>query len=216
MWRPILLLLASVSMASAVEVSPAELLAKMQKTYDTIDSFKATFSQSYQSRRFSDKIQEKGVVYFKKGGLMRWEYRQPERKIFVSDGQYYYYYVPEDKQVVKVPANQKMDQRSPTLFLAGRGNFQRDFKVSWADPRQGSHLLKLTPTSPQTDFDHLVVQVDPVQGFILRLLVVDAYDNRTEYTFHNIQENPPLPPQFFAFKAPPGTDVVFQRPENEE
>jgi outer membrane lipoprotein carrier protein len=216
MWRPILLLLASVSMASAVEVSPAELLAKMQKTYDTIDSFKATFSQSYQSRRFSDKIQEKGVVYFKKGGLMRWEYRQPERKIFVSDGQYYYYYVPEDKQVVKVPANQKMDQRSPTLFLAGRGNFQRDFKVSWADPRQGSHLLKLTPTSPQTDFDHLVVQVDPVRGFILRLLVVDAYDNRTEYTFQNIQENPPLPPQFFAFKAPPGTDVVFQRPENEE
>jgi outer membrane lipoprotein carrier protein len=157
---------------------------------------------------------EKGIVYFRKGGLMRWEYKQPEDKVFISDGVFYYYYVPQDKQVIKVPANQKEDQRSPTLFLAGRGDFLRDFKAEWADPRKGSSQIKLTPIQSQPDFKYLLVDAD-AQGLILRLQVVDSFDNRTDYRFQNIEENPKLPEQYFAFNAPPGTDVIFQRPESE-
>jgi outer membrane lipoprotein-sorting protein len=53
--------------------------------------------------------------------------------------------------------------------------------------------------------------VDPVEGFIQRLVVVDSYDNRTEYTFQKIQENPSLPANLFAFQPPPGTDVIYQQ-----
>jgi outer membrane lipoprotein carrier protein len=146
---------------------------------------------------------------------MKWEYREPEPKTFVSDGLYYYYYVPEDKQVVKAPVHAGGDQRSPTLFLAGRGNFLTDFRYEWADPRQGSHLVKLTPIKDQSDFQSLILDVDPVSGLILRLVVVDEYDNRTEYRFTQMQENPQIPANFFAFQPPPGTDVIFQQQEAE-
>ncbi len=158
-----------------------------------------------------DRLVEKGIVYFHKGGLMKWQYSEPERKVFLSDGLFYMYYVEEDKQLVKVPVEEDEDQRSPALFLAGRGNFQQDFRAEWSDPRSGSHLIKLTPLKPQSDFAYLVVDVDPVSGLIQRLLVVDPYDNRTEYTFQQIEENPKLPSNFFAFQPPPGTDIIYQR-----
>lgn len=217
MWILILFLIFFGSFSASADDSLQSLMQKMQSRYETLGSLKANFTQTYESRRFSDQLMEKGIVYFRKGGLMRWEYKEPEDKIFVSDGIFYYYYVPQDHQVIKVPVDQKTDQRSPTLFLAGRGDFLRDFKAEWADPRKGSgqSQIKLTPIKPQPDFKYLLVDVDRSKGLILRLQVVDSFDNRTDYRFQNIEEDPKLPDQYFAFKAPPGTDVIFQRPESE-
>ena len=208
----LLLLLTSSSYADA---SLQQLMNQMQQRYENLETLKAHFIQSYQSKRFSDRISEKGVVYFRKGGLMKWEYQEPEPKIFISDGLYYFYYVPADKQVIKAAA--ESDQKyAPTLFLAGRGNFLKDFRPEWADPRPDSHLVKLTPVERQSDFQYMIVDIDPVRGYIMRLIVVDPYDNKTEYKFDQIQENPDLPSSFFVFQPPPGTDVIYQRNESNE
>jgi outer membrane lipoprotein carrier protein len=196
---------------SRSETSLETLVAGLQKTYNDMESLQANFLQTYQSKRFTDsEMSEKGVVYLKKGGLMRWEYREPEKKVFISDGFFYYYYVPADKQIVKTPVDRDVNRQSPALFLTGRGDFVKDFRAEWADPRPGSNLVKLIPVQAQPDFDYLIVQIDPVRNLILRLLVVDSLDNRTEYRFTDIRENPPLPANFFKFQAPPGTDVIFQ------
>jgi outer membrane lipoprotein carrier protein len=198
------------SSASADQVL-TDLVHRLQNKYETMDTLQANFSQNYQSKRFSGGgITETGVVYLRKGGLMKWEYQKPEKKIFVSDGLFYFYYVPADKQVVKSPVDNQ-NQQSPALFLAGRGNFAKDFKAAWADPRPGSRLINLTPVRPQPDFEHLIVEVDPARYLVLRLLVVDSYENRTEYKFTNIKENPTLPKNFFVFQAPSGADVIFQQ-----
>jgi outer membrane lipoprotein carrier protein len=209
-WFLVFLLLSFSRFVSADSSLP-QLMQKLQSKYDSLESLKANFTQSYTSKRFSEKMTEKGIVYFRKGGLMKWEYKTPEPKIFLSDGTYYYYYLIEDKQVVKAVADQGKDQHSPTLFLAGRGNFLKDFRAEWADPRPGGHLLKLTPLRPQPDFKYLVIDVDPVSGVILGLVVVDPYENRTEYRFESIQENPKLPTDFFIFHQPPDTEIVFQQ-----
>lgn len=211
-----LLILCATYLPVSADAALDELVTKMQKKYETLESFKAGFTQTYQSKRFSDRLVEKGVVYFHKGGLMKWEYSEPEKKLFLSDGQFYMYYVAEDKQLVKVPMQENDDQHSPALFLAGRGNFQRDFRPEWSDPRPGSHLIKMIPLKPQPDFAYLIIDVNPVNGLIERLLVIDEYDNRTEYNFQQIQENPNLPSNFFAFQPPPGTDIIYQRGDADE
>ncbi|HJZ12936.1 MAG TPA: outer membrane lipoprotein carrier protein LolA, partial [Acidobacteriota bacterium] len=164
------------------------LMEKLQNKYQNLGTLKANFTQSYASKRFSDRIVEEGVVYLRKGGYMKWEYQKPERKIFISDGRYFIYYVPEDKQAIKASLD-RSDVHSPALFLAGRGNFLTDFRAEWADPRPGSNLVKLIPIRPQLDFQYLNAQVDPASGLILRLVVVDSYENRTEYSFQQIKEN---------------------------
>jgi len=201
--------------AHAADAPLQKLMELLQHRYENLESMKAHFTQSYQSKRFSDRMSEKGVVYFRKGGLMKWDYQVPEKKLFVSDGRYYFYYVPADKQVIKASAQEDLEH-APTLFLAGRGNFLKDFRAEWADPRPGTHLVKLIPFRKQPDFQYMIVDIDPVRGYILRLIVVDPYDNRTEYQFDQIQENPDLPAQFFAFQPPPGTDVVYQRDQSTE
>ena len=202
--------------SASSDLSVTEVVQQLQAKYQNMQTLQANFSQSYQSKRFSGGgITESGVVYMQKGGLMKWEYQKPERKIFLSDGLFYFYYVPQDKQVVKTPVDHQT-QQSPALFLAGRGNFAKDFTAQWADPRPGSRLIKLTPVKPQPDFEYLIVDLDPARNLIMRLLVVDSYDNRTEYKFTNIRENPALPSNFFVFNAPPGTDVVFQRREADQ
>jgi outer membrane lipoprotein carrier protein len=212
------LLIAHCSLLFAISpVSLADVVNRLQSKYQNMQTLQANFMQSYQSKRFSGGgITEKGVVYLRKGGKMRWEYQEPEKKIFVSDGFFYFYYVPQDKQVVKTPVDKETNQQSPALFLAGRGNFAKDFKAEWADPRPGSNSIKLIPIKPQPDFDYLIVDVDPVRNLVLRLLVVDSYANKTEYKFTNIRENPTLSSNLFAFQAPPGTDVIFQARENAE
>ncbi len=204
----------SILLSSQVHAAGVDdVLSKLQEKYKNMDTLQASFTQSYQSKRFSEGLTEKGVVYLGKGGRMKWDYQKPERKIFLSDGFFYFYYVPADRQVVKTPVNHQDNQQSPALFLAGRGDFGKDFKAEWADPRQASRIIKLTPLNPQPDFQHLIVEVDPVRNLILRLLVIDALDNRTEYKFTNILENPSIPENFFLFQTPPGTDVILQRTE---
>src|SRR5687768_9709825 len=113
-------LLLLVPISAAAETSLTEVVNKLQQKYQNMEAMQANFSQNYQSKRFSGGgITETGVVYLKKGGLMKWEYQRPEKKMFVSDGLFYFYYVPEDKQVVKSPVDNQ-SQQSPALFLAGR------------------------------------------------------------------------------------------------
>ncbi len=75
------------------------------------------------------KTVERGRMAVRKPGRMRWTYTQPEEKLFVSDGNRVYSYVPADKQVyvAAVPADDQAT--TPALFLAGKGNILRDFTV---------------------------------------------------------------------------------------
>ena len=52
---------------------------------------------------------------------MRWDYTEPERKQFVSDGTKIYFYIPADKQVIVSPVPADAEATTPALFLAGKG-----------------------------------------------------------------------------------------------
>ena len=95
---------------------------------------------------------------------MRWEYKDPEQKLFVSDGVKIYSYVPQDKQVIVSTVNGD-DVSTSAMFLAGRGNLMRDFTPSLVDLPAGlpagSRALKLTPKSRGNDYDWLILAVDP-------------------------------------------------------
>src|SRR3954470_19416610 len=74
---------------------PAEQTAhSVQQKYDAVKDFTADFTHTYQGGVLKKTITERGVVQIKKPGRMRWEYTDPEKKTFVSDGRMIYSYVP--------------------------------------------------------------------------------------------------------------------------
>jgi outer membrane lipoprotein carrier protein len=191
---------------------PAETVARaVQQHYDGVHDFSADFTHVYEGGALRRKTTERGVVLVKKPGRMRWTYKSPEEKLFVSDGHKIYFYVPADKQVTvsSMPSDDKAS--TPILFLSGKGNLTSDFSVSYADSDMPDTVaLKLIPKAKTPDYDTLILIVDR-RALTLRMLIAhDAQSGTSTFTFSNLKENVGLSDSQFTFAIPRGADVITQ------
>ena len=196
--------------ASAQALPPAqEVAAALQKKYDSIRDFSADFTHLYEGGVLRRKGAERGVVYVKKPGRMRWNYTSPEQKVFVSDGRRVQLYVPADKQVIVSQLPSSDQATSAVLFLMGRGNLTRDFTVSHGQGATAdTYVLHLQPKTRQSEYDWLDLTVDRKSLQIRELTATDQQGGRSTFKFSNFKENPGVPDNTFAFTPPRGTDVV--------
>lgn len=192
--------------------SAADMAAALQRKYEGVRDFSTAFTHTYEGGVLRKLLTERGRLVVKKPGKMRWEYQAPEQKLFVSDGLKVYSYIPVDRQVIvsAVPSDDRA--AGPALFLAGKGSIVRDFTASFtevpAGHPAGSRALKLVPTTPQSDYDWLVLTVDPVTLALRGLLAVDAQGGRSSFVFTDLQENLGIADKAFEFSMPRGVDVV--------
>jgi outer membrane lipoprotein carrier protein len=197
----------------AAQDPASELAARLQARYESIRDFSADFTHSYEGGILRKKAVERGTMLVKKPGKMRWEYREPEEKLFVSDGRKLYAWVPADRQVTvsSLPASDQA--ATPALFLMGRGHLTRDFTTKLVDvpgAPAGSVGLHLTPKVRVPEYETLTMVVDK-QSLTLRMLVAkDAQAGTSTFTFANLKENVGLPDNRFTFTIPRGADVVTQ------
>jgi len=202
-------LLATVALAQGPNRPAGEAARLIQQKYDKVRDFTADFTQTYQGGVLRKTSTEKGTLQVKKPGRMRWEYTSPEQKLFVSDGQKIYSYIPADRQVIvsSVPT----DDRATTavLFLVGKGDLARDFNVSYAAAAAPDTIaLKLDPKSRQADYDWLELVVDRESLQIRTLIAAEREGGRSTFQFSNYRENTGLADKIFTFKIPRGVDVV--------
>ena len=198
--------------ARGAEPTAPEFAQALQKKYDTIKDFSADFVHAYEGGVLHKQIAERGRLFIKKPGRMRWEYTSPEEKLFVSDGAKMYSYLPLDKQVIVSSIPREDEATTPTLFLAGKGNLTRDFTPSLVGlPKgmpAGSRTLKLVPKSHQRDYDWLMLVVDPSTLAFRGLVTVDGQGGTSSFSFSNLKENTGLADKEFTFKIPRGVDIV--------
>jgi outer membrane lipoprotein carrier protein len=200
----------------AVEPTAQQLAQALQRKYDGIKDFSADFVHKYRGGVLKKELTETGRLLVKKPGKMRWEYKAPEPKLFVSDGVKMYSYIPQDKQVFvnSIPPGDQLG--TPTMFLTGKGNLTRDFMASLVPPQAGAaagtRALKLVPKSPQRDYDWLIVEVAPDSLALRGLVTVDAQGGQSSFSFGNLKENTGLADKEFTFTIPRGVDVVTDSP----
>ena len=200
-----------VSMTPQAPAQPPapEVAAALQKKYDAIRDFTADFVHDSEGGILRKKQTERGFVQVKKPGKMRWDYKAPEPKVFVSDGRRIYLYVPADNQVIVSPVPEQDQATTAVLFLVGKGNLTRDFSVSYADGGgPDSYALRLQPKLPERDYDWLQVVVDRRTLQIRSLSAADSQGGRSTFQFSNFKENVGLSDKTFAFKIPRGADVT--------
>jgi outer membrane lipoprotein carrier protein len=185
-----------------------DLVSRVQAHYDALRDLRAEFVQRQLNRALGAALEERGMVYMKRPRQMRWEYREPERKLLVSDGRQAWWYLPEDHQV------QVMDHdldRAPTLLLGDRRLLEQ-YAASWARferPRKsGNRMVRLEAKQDGTDYPSCLLEIDPASATIERLVLEDAVGNRAEYRLERVLENPGLDPKLFHFVPPPGVEVV--------
>lgn len=197
----------------AAEPSASELAQALQRKYDAIRDFSADFVHTYRGGVLKKTLTERGTLLVKKPGKVRWEYREPEEKLFVSDGSKIYSYFPEDRQVIVSDLPSEEYATTPVLFLAGRGNLMRDFTPALVDMPAGmppeSRVLKLVPTVPQAEYDWLILAADPDTLALRGLVTGDAQGGTSTFTFTNLKENIRPSDTSFVFSPPRGVDVVI-------
>jgi outer membrane lipoprotein carrier protein len=208
------LVVSATALAGAVPAQPAgqsasQVAAALQHKYDGIRDFSADFVHEYEGGVLRKKLSERGTVEVKKPGKMKWTYKSPEEKLFVSDGVRLYLYIPADKQVTVSRVPQDDQATSAVLFLMGKGNLPRDFTVSFMQGGPAdTYNLRLDPKLRERDYDWLQMSVERTTMQIRTLVAADQQGGRSTFHFSNFKENTGLSDKTFAFRIPRGTDVI--------
>ncbi len=187
-----------------------EVLSEIQSRYEKTNDFEANFRQEYLGKGMKQSKGE-GKVYFKKKGMMRWDYTVPKQKM-ISDGRTLWYYQPEEKQVLVSDVSKFLKEKTPLAFLAGEGNLSRDFNLlnvnESVSQKEDNYVVELAPKEPFATLTKLILTVDKKNYNILQADVVDELGNVTRTRFTELKTNVGLSNSFFQFTIPPGTDVI--------
>ncbi|MDZ4695320.1 MAG: outer membrane lipoprotein chaperone LolA [Deltaproteobacteria bacterium] len=189
----------------------SDVMGRVQKYYDITKSYTALFEQSQLNAAFGRTRRASGEVLFKKPGRMRWNYKTPDNKTFVSNGSVLWLYEPVDKQAFK--QDLKGSQLPAALaFLMGKGKLSDDFDVAFADKisygRPEDYRLSLRPRVPQSQYKSIYFIVDPTTFHVRQSVLVDAQGNINDITFKDAKVNPKLLDTTFEWKPPQGVRVI--------
>jgi len=192
-----------------------QLARAVDEHYNHLRSLESDFTEIYRGEG-SERV-ESGTLWLKKPRKMRWEYRSPKEKLFISDGQAVWFYLPSERQLRKTAFRKLDDLRSPLAFLLGKTKLENELRglskaVDQTPLAAGNTLLRGVPQSavPQS----MVGQASEVQleitpsNQIVRIVLLEADGATTEFRFAGWKENLELSDSRFQFTAPPGVETV--------
>ena len=198
------------SAVSALAATAPEIAAKVDQRYNNLGTLQAEFTETYRGAGVSRT--ESGTLWLKRPGKMLWEYREPQPKVFVSDGKSAWFYVPGERQVRKASVKKLDDLRSPLRYLLGKTKLEKEFAGLAVAPdispeTPGNLILRGTPRGMEDRISSVFFEVTP-EGEIARIVVNDVDGASTEYRFDNQRENQPIADERFRFSPPAGVELI--------
>ena len=189
--------------ASAQDIQP--ILKGIEKRYNSAKTLEIGFTENYTAQ--GRKRSEAGTLYLRKPGRMRWDYRNPAGKLFISDGKDVYFYSPEQKRAEKLKLKETEDLRAPMAFLLGRLDFNRDFQKFQMRPEGPNTWITALPKSDKVPYRQVEFLATP--DFRIERLIVAGQDASVlDFSFSDEKRNPAVNDAMFRFQLPPGAQYV--------
>ena len=203
---------AGTAWAQDKKMSANQIVDKVQNFYEGVDDYKARFVQTTAHKMFPGKYQRAyGTVMFKKGGLMRWEYQRPEKKLFIYDGMILWVYEPVVPQIFKGQGGTER-LRKALAFLTGEGKIKNSYTATRADISKfdfkNGYVLILVPREKDSPFKQVEMYVTGDTFRVARSVVVDHDGNRNRLDFYGPEVNTGLDARLFQFEPPAGVPVM--------
>ena len=197
--------------ASAASLPDVHAVAKaVDEHYNHLHSLQAEFTEIFRGAGM-DRT-ESGTLWLKKPGKMRWEYRSPKDKLFLSDGKDAWFYLPADKQVRKTPVKKLEDLRSPLGLLLGKTRLEKELHGLGFAPDvtplvPGDLVLRGVPQALADRVSEVVLEITP-ENRIRRIQIEDVNGAVTEYRFEQQREDVEIGDGRFRFTPPPGVETI--------
>jgi len=151
-------------------------------------------------------------LWLKKPRKMRWEYRSPKEKLFISDGEVVWFYLPSERQLRKTTLQKLDDLRSPLAFLLGKTKLENELQglskaVDQFPLDSQNTLLRGVPRAMAGQVSEVLLEITPSDQ-IVRIALVELDGGTTEFRFSSWKENLKLSESEFRFVPPPGVETV--------
>ncbi len=187
-----------------------QLARAVDEHYNHLRSLQSDFTEIYRGE--GSERAESGTLWLKKPRKMRWEYRSPKEKLFISDGQAVWFYLPAERQLRKTTLRKLDDLRSPLAFLLGKTKLENELQglskiVDQSPLGAGNTLLRGVPKEMAGPVNEVQLEITPSDQ-IVRIVLLEADGATTEFRFAGWKENPELNDNRFQFTTPPGVETV--------
>ena len=195
---------------SAPQPDVRQVARAVDEHYNHLRSLQADFSQIFRGSGMNR--EESGTLWLKKPRKMRWEYRSPKEKLFVSDGQAVWFYLPAERQVRRTELKKLDDLRSPLAFLLGKTKLESELQgLSWAPDHAplaaGNTVLRGVPRAMADQISDVELEINPAHQ-IVRIAMTEVDGGTTEFRFSGVKENVELGEERFRFVPPAGVETV--------
>lgn len=180
------------------------LLEAVELRYNAAKTLQVSFRETYSGPGRGQQT-ESGDLYLRKPGKMRWEYKTPAGKLFLSDGKEVYFFNPATNRAEKMKLRETEDMRAPLAFLLGKLNFSKDFKTFELRNKDNEATITAVPKSDKLPYKQVAFTVNPIKGYAISKLVVTSQDNALlTFAFGEEVVNPAISDKTFRFQLPPG------------
>ncbi len=182
----------------------------VDRRYNNMQSLEAQFTETYRGAGMARN--ESGTLWLKRPGKMRWDYREPRPKLFISDGKTAWFYVPGDQQVRKASVKKLDDLRSPLRYLLGKTKLEKEFSgLSLAPdvkPTDATDVvLRGVPKGMEDRVSQVLLEITP--DYQIRTITIDEADgSTTQFRLLEQKQNVSLTDSRFHFTPPPGVETV--------
>ncbi len=203
------MLAASISLA-AQSCDVHAISQAVDERYNHLHTLQAEFTEIY--RGAGMERTESGTLWLKKPGKMRWQYRSPKEKLFLSDGKDAWFYVPGERQAQRTAVKKLDDLRSPLAFLLGKTKLEKELQgLSLASDitplTAGNVVLRGIPKSMADRVSQVLLEITP-EHWIGRIVIEEVDGSTTEYRFSGQKEDVAVTDQQFQFTIPSGVEVI--------
>jgi outer membrane lipoprotein carrier protein len=200
------LLIAQVALAQDIH----QLAHAVDDHYNRLRSLESDFTEIYRGDG-AERV-ESGTLSLKKPRKMHWEYRSPKEKLFVSDGEAVWFYLPAERQLRKTTLKKLDDVRSPLAFLLGKTKLENELRglskaVDQSPLGAGDTVLRGVPIAMAGSVSEVLLEIAP-SNQIVRIVLEEADGATTEFRFARWKENVEMSDGQFHFAPPAGVETV--------
>ncbi|TEU04150.1 MAG: outer membrane lipoprotein carrier protein LolA [Candidatus Aminicenantes bacterium] len=187
-----------------------DVVINVERKLRSMRSLQANFNQIFYASSVSTPLNEKGKFYFQKPNWMRWEYKDPEEKIFLYKEGVFLFYFPEDKEVIQSELSKEMYESEILTLFSGQKQLKDEYTIEFSpfpSESQKTWKLKLTPKE-ESDYTHILLEIDEKTWLIRKAIFFDWAGNKSEFQFSQIKTNVRFSDKVFELELPPDVEII--------
>ena len=192
--------------SGAANAAPS-LSEAIQKTYESMEAFSATFTQRLVHQESGSEETRNGNLLFQKPLRIRWETQKPDTELLVVSEKEVWDYLPDEEVAYRYSPEVVRDSRSVLQVITGQTRLDVDFSIESEKDENGMAVLRLYPREPSTQMVEAVIWVDKDSNLIRKAQILDFYGNTNEVTLNSLTPDAPIPAGAFQFTPPKGISI---------